>query len=86
MYINLHGMPNRGTPDHWEESLNGKEFAAGFEVRFEDNRHAGSLHISKDKTGTGTIEWCKNEYVRGAGIEITVKELIEYLESRATQN
>ena len=39
-----------------------------------------------DKDGDGAIEWCKDQTAQGYGVRVSLRELVEWMESRTSDS
>jgi hypothetical protein len=78
MYINL--QPTR-TKIGWG-SDEGSE--ATYTVSSKEHGSEGHLHVT-EQNGEGVVEWCKDSTAQGYGVKVSVAELLEWMESKATQ-
>jgi hypothetical protein len=76
MYINF------GKPFTYTESLSSDEYTLRHNVQSKDKGHIGTIIFSNEASDIGYIEWCEGNLVEGAGIKITIEELVKLLENR----
>jgi hypothetical protein len=78
MYINF------GRPYIYTESLSGNKYTLRHIVQSKNKAHIGSIIFSREANSIGYIEWCEGSLVPGAGIKITIEELLNLIENRKT--
>lgn len=55
---------------------------ATYVVSSKDRGSEGHLHIITEKGGEGFVEWCKGPLAQGYGARVSLKELLEWMETR----
>jgi hypothetical protein len=83
MYINF-SLP-LAVPEKATLGTDGS-YSVKFSVNDKREGHVGSIYFSNDENGSGSMEWCRGNYIEGAGEKISLEELISFLESRERQD
>jgi hypothetical protein len=44
--------------------------------------HEGEMCFITEKDGNGSLEWCKGQTTHGYGVKVSLKELVDWMETR----
>ena len=76
MYIN---------PEDYEKRIswgNDEDSFVCYSVASKEAGHEGRICFVIDKDGNGLVEWRKDQPPQGYGVRVSLKELVEWMESR----